>query len=257
MKIRIIKDLHLGMAGKIQAGVELYGRIVQVDPLCKMFQCTIGEHSGKEIPFKFYAEIPEDKTFAELRVIELEQTNLQRLEEVKGLQHKVESLMEFSNKKVEQIRQLNGEVSRAWTAHNTEVEARIHFEAALERAMLDHQPVVLPKEVISAIKYYEGQGFSPASFARLFFKHQEKDDNEYTVTLKNYTKGKNGEGDKLFKSLVNGYTVEETAEDAVVKELTAMIQQWTNEPTFEEEETECRNLAVGIIERVKEIYSKN
>lgn len=253
MKIRIIKEIHLGMAGKIQAGVELYGRIVQVDPLCKMFQCTFGEHSGKEIPFKYYAEIPEEKTFAELRVIELEQENLMRLEDVKILESKLDKAIRYGQdanalglrsqnelivaegdvkdlrqkvkdlnvgiyRKHESLLKSLGEVSRLNALYQAEKESRIYHEAALERAMLDHQPVVLLKRQIDAIN---------------FFKNPPKgiytNWSNYSIIDCVLNKGKYSdcyepplsalreiEFDLLLQALVNDYTVEETVEDKVL-----------------------------------------
>jgi hypothetical protein len=182
---------------------EKKGYVLEVRELNNGFWVVVsGKYKGHVIHKSLVHDCDIPEVFTQLT-----QENLQRLEEVQGLQRQVKSLTELTNKKIEQIRQLNVEVSSAWTAHNAEVESRIYLESALERAMLDHQSVVLPKDVAEAIEYFKKDNFTPASFARLFFTYISEGDRKETIILERYVKEIEN-GDLLLKALVNGYTVE-------------------------------------------------
>lgn len=173
-------------------------------------------------------------------------------EKVGKLGKQVESLTTYSNRKVERIQRMSGDLCKAWAACNAERESRMLLEATLERAMLDHQPVVLPKDVVEAVIHYQKELFTADSFARMFFKHIECGDNEHTKTLKNYVIGSNVNGNKLLRALVNGYTVE-VIEDPTVKELADMISKWVNTDTNETVDEECKQLANKIFDFVEGI----
>jgi hypothetical protein len=218
MKIRIIKELLGGPAHSIKAGTELYGRIVEMDPLCKMFQCTDGQYIGREIPYKFYVEIAEDKTFAELRVIELEQTNLMLLEGEKVLNRNINSLVDEARLKSFKHKLLDEELGETLNRlQKAEVE-RDSALATLERAMLDHQPVVLPKKQVDAIDFFKNPpkgiytNWSNGSIVSCVL-YKGKYINDYELPLSAL---REIDFDILLKALVNGYTVEETAEDKVL-----------------------------------------
>jgi hypothetical protein len=166
----------------------------------------------------------------EQELTETNQTNLQRLEEVKGLQRNVESLTTFSNQKVSDVRRLNESTSNAWAAYSAELQARMLLELQLERAMLDHQPVVLPKEVAEAIKFLTDCDFSEYgiildSHAPTKCRMQSPAIRESLHIIREFTylnSHEDAEGDSgadlLLKALVNGYTVEpeQTPEEKVL-----------------------------------------
>lgn len=213
--------MHQGLGGTIKAGTELFGRMIQVDPLCQMFQCTLGEFSGREVPFKFYVEIAERKTFAEQQYIELKQENIQRLEEVKELQRKLESAAIYGNK-VNRLGLLarNDLIVAEQRVRELELDNGALL-ASLEQAMLDHQPVVLPKRQVIALDHLREGGNSNYNIVTdlatcSWNKDQARHFNEIFDMDRNV----------LVTALVNGYNVEESVTEGVDR----LVSEWHASP---------------------------
>lgn len=186
-------------------------------------------------PFRIYGVRKEDGAllYTEAEYTEAHQERLQLREEVKELmrqnkahEENIDGFMEDRNSLLRRIQQLSrGEQKK---------------------------PVVLPREVAEAIEWFRKQGINNEIIYKL---SSDANDGKYSNALFRWVNG-DGDRDELMKALVNDYTVEETPEETSVKKVADMIRKWTNNPTFEDEEAECMDLAISIIERVKEIYSK-
>lgn len=243
--IRIVRDLHQGIGGTIKAGTELFGRMVQMDPLCQMFQCTIGELSGREIPFKHYVEIAEGKTYAEQRVIELEQENLQKREEVRilmrdraALNDDVIALTQSNNAYINEnaiLDQTNSKLCKRLVdlevgTKELELENGLPL-ASLERGMLDHQPVVLPKEVAEAIttcrRVMSGiQIVTSLDNINQLFRDYDNSILQALEVIKHFAQQVVSGGQDLMSGLVNGYTVEQAADP--IKTVAGMLNIWSD-----------------------------
>lgn len=110
--------------------------------------------------------------------------------------------------------------------------------------------VVLPKEVAEAIEgiRHSKDGITEYGILRIFtesgFYKNARDALNKMHIVNSYS--------VLMQALVNGYTIEEPAITAI-DEVADLIQKWTNDPTFEDEVQECRNLAALIINYVEGI----
>lgn len=250
------------------------------------FQIIDGEHSGKYIPFENCIVLPDHKIYSEQQYTELKQENLMRLEEVKGLQAELDKVKksELMHRENEQVlmNQRSGlyeknlkmdldikaahlgirnkhaellksyqEVSKLKTAYEAEKEARVLLEATLERALLNQQ-VVLPKEVAEELQHLRNEGETDY---RIISDIKWRLDHYASNSISPMTKWADQHNSPFLRALADGYTVK--LELPIAHELADMIQEWNNEPTFDDEDAACLALATRIAERTKEFYSKN
>ena len=210
-----------------------------------------------------------DRVFAHIEAIEQElteakQETLQKREEVRILMQDRSTLYENNLMLKENVSATNigiakkhaeliksyGEIHKIKVAYEAEKEARVLLEATLERAMLDHQPVVLsPKQVI-ALECLRSDNFDNYTIIRFLTTHAFSQEQ-----APHFNELCDMDMNVLISALVNGYTVD--LELPIVYQIADIVQEWWREPSLEDDALDHLALAGKIAEWTEKNYSKN
>jgi hypothetical protein len=260
MKIKIIKDFRPDRhSNYIETGLEVEARRSTFDvfDLETPYQIIDGEHAGKYVPYENCIRLPDQRTYTEKQYTELKQANLMHVENEKAYERKINSLVELVDHKHREITRTKRNLGEINTEYGKLRDEHRLLLVTIEQDM-DHQSVVLPKEVAEAIEKVWSLNNGSNVIKHLYMTNWNQIGDDHGQSLKNFL----ADYAKVFPiqymtALVDGYTVEQSSDEKVIRGMTEMIREWLDVDDFNSEDEECERLAVDIHEFLKGINSKH
>lgn len=227
VKIKIVKSDSLGCppVGSIYEARKLNrdGTLIDLFP---NYQIIEGKFSGAIIPFENAMELPKIRTYTESEYNEI----------LKQRDKAIDDLAKYA----QELAELKSD--------------RQMLLETIEKAAGERKLVELPLKVVDAIEYLKQ--FGTKNMLAMILRGQvtgwvlgNNPKRELAITIL-----RSHEFGDILNALVNGYTIEKTAEDRLKEKVVALIDEWYNSSeTDAGYEAEIRQLADRIVEHAKQL----